>query len=173
MSFPAPTGSGAPGPAPAEAMAGGETLLLRMVDQIVTSAGLRGAPPAWRHTAWTGQLTKSTANGQKLNLRTMGSPPTSCPTTSPQLIAPIPALRWGCSHPKTRPRAPTGPRRQCHPYRRCGGLQPRQPRWPKPSTTDVAWTIKPERTFLRFTLVEFPGGVVTDLYTQDWNTWHV
>ena len=26
---------------------------------------------------------------------------------------------------------------------------------------------------MRFTLLEFPGGVVTDLNTQDWNTWHV
>ena len=43
----------------------------------------------------------------------------------------------------------------------------------KPSTSNVAWAIDPERTFLRFTLVEFPGGVVTDLNTQDWNTWHV
>ena len=44
-----------------------------------------------------------------------------------------------------------------------GGLNPGSPGGQKPSRNDVAWTTDPERTFLRFTLIEFPEGVVTDL----------
>ena len=54
-----------------------------------------------------------------------------------------------------------------------GAYNPGSPGGQKPHTSNVAWAIDPERTFLRFTLVEFPGGVVTDLNTQNWNTWHV
>lgn len=43
----------------------------------------------------------------------------------------------------------------------------------RPSTSNVAWATDPERTFLRFTLVEFPQGVVTNLNDDDWNTWHI
>ena len=54
-----------------------------------------------------------------------------------------------------------------------GGLNPGSPGGQKPSRNDVAWTTDPERTFLRFTLVEFPEGVVTDLNTLDRSTWKV
>ncbi len=54
-----------------------------------------------------------------------------------------------------------------------GGLNPGSPGGQSPSRNDVAWTTDPERTFLRFTLIEFPEGVVTDLNTNDYGTWHV
>lgn len=54
-----------------------------------------------------------------------------------------------------------------------GGLNPGSPGGQKPSRNDVAWTTDPERTFLRFTLIEFPEGVVTDLNTTDAGTWKV
>lgn len=54
-----------------------------------------------------------------------------------------------------------------------GGLNPGSPGGQKPSRNDVAWTTDPERTFLRFTLIEFPEGVVTDLNNSDYGTWHV
>ena len=54
-----------------------------------------------------------------------------------------------------------------------GGLNPGSPGGQKPSRNDVSWTTDPERTFLRFTLIEFPEGVVTDLNTSDYGTWHV
>ena len=54
-----------------------------------------------------------------------------------------------------------------------GAYNPGSPGGQKPHTSNVAWAVDPERTFLRFTLIEFPQGVVTDLNTQDWNTWHV
>lgn len=54
-----------------------------------------------------------------------------------------------------------------------GAYNPGSPGGKKPSTSNVAWSTDPERTFLRFTLLEFPQGVVTDLNTRDWSTWHV
>lgn len=54
-----------------------------------------------------------------------------------------------------------------------GGLNPGSPGGVKPTSTTVAWTTDQERTFLRFTLIEFPEGVVTDLNTTDYGTWHV
>ena len=54
-----------------------------------------------------------------------------------------------------------------------GGLNPGTPGGQKPSTTNVAWSTVSDLTFLRFTLVEFPNGVVTDLNTADSGTWRV
>lgn len=54
-----------------------------------------------------------------------------------------------------------------------GAYNPGSPGGKKPSTSNVDWSTDPERTFLRFTLIEFPNGVVTDLNTNDYNTWHV
>ena len=50
-----------------------------------------------------------------------------------------------------------------------GGLNPGSPGGQKPTTYDVAWTVDPGKSFLRFTLIEFPGGVVTDIgNTSSW-----
>ena len=50
-----------------------------------------------------------------------------------------------------------------------GGLNPGSPGGQKPTTYDVAWTVDPGKSFLRFTLIEFPGGVVTDIgNTSTW-----
>ena len=54
-----------------------------------------------------------------------------------------------------------------------GAHNPGSPGGSKPSTSNVSWSMDHEQTFLRFTLIEFPNGVVTDLNTTDWNTWHV
>lgn len=54
-----------------------------------------------------------------------------------------------------------------------GAYNPGSPGGKKPTTSNVSWATDPERTFLRFTLLEFPQGVVTDLNTRDWSTWHV
>ncbi len=54
-----------------------------------------------------------------------------------------------------------------------GAYNPGSPGGKRPTTSNVAWSTDPERTFLRFTLIEFPQGVVTDLNTNDWSTWHV
>ena len=54
-----------------------------------------------------------------------------------------------------------------------GGLNPGSPGGQTPTRKDVAWTTDPERTFVRFTLIEFPEGVVTDLNTTSEATWKV
>ena len=54
-----------------------------------------------------------------------------------------------------------------------GGLNPGSPGGQKPTTSNVDWTTDPERTFLRYTLIEFPEGVVRDINTTDYSTWHV
>ena len=54
-----------------------------------------------------------------------------------------------------------------------GAYNPGSPGGKKPTTSNVAWSSDREKTFLRFTLIEFPQGVVTDLNTNDWSTWHV
>ena len=52
-----------------------------------------------------------------------------------------------------------------------GGSNPGSPGGAKPGRGDIAWTTDPERTFLRFTLIEFPKGVVQDLNTNDTGIW--
>ena len=54
-----------------------------------------------------------------------------------------------------------------------GGLNPGSPGGQKPTSSSVAWSTDPERTFLRFTLIEFPEGVVKDINSNDYSTWHV
>ena len=54
-----------------------------------------------------------------------------------------------------------------------GGLNPGSAGGQKPTTTNVAWSTVPDLTFLRFTLIEFPKGVVTDLNTNGSNVWRV
>ena len=54
-----------------------------------------------------------------------------------------------------------------------GAYNPGSPGGKKPTTSNVDWRTDAERTFLRFTLIEFPNGVVTDLNTNDYSTWHV
>ncbi len=52
-----------------------------------------------------------------------------------------------------------------------GGLNPGSAGGQRPTTSNVAWSTDPKRTFLRFTLVEFPQGVVTDLTNS--SAWRV
>ena len=52
-----------------------------------------------------------------------------------------------------------------------GGHNPGSPGGQSPTTTDVAWSTIFEQTFMRFTLIEFPQGVVADLNTNDGSTW--
>ena len=54
-----------------------------------------------------------------------------------------------------------------------GGLNPGSPGGQRPDSSDVAWSTILDQTFLRFTLVEFPQGVVTDLNINDGSTWRV
>ena len=80
-------------------------------------------------------------------------------------VSPGDALGRSVSRPaKVAANGPTGG---------AGGLNPGSPGGQPPTRRDVSWTTDPERTFLRFTLIEFPEGVVTDLNTTSEGTWKV
>ena len=155
----------------AEAMDGGETLLVRMEGQTVTITRGVGEPASLeeysldgetyqKYNQWTDSSADSGISAYQLPYE-ISTAHSADPSFTLGMFAPQP------SQPNRAPTAnvtPTGD---------VGAYNPGSPGGQKPHTSNVAWAIDPERTFLRFTLVEFPGGVVTDLNTMDWNTWHV
>ena len=154
----------------AEAMDGGETLLVRMEGQTVTITRGVGEPASLEEYSLDGETY------QKYNQWTDSSVDSGIsayqlPYEISTAYSADPSFTLGMFAPQTsKPnRAPSN----VTPTGDVGAYNPGSPGGQKPHTSNVAWAIDPERTFLRFTLVEFPGGVVTDLNTQDWNTWHV
>ena len=158
----------------AEAMAGGETLLLRMVDQIVTVSRATGGPASLETYSLDGATYQKYSKWTEVEPADNGISAYQLPYNITTAYSADPSVTLGMFAPQDpAPRPNRAPAANAIPTGDVGAYNPGSPGGRKPSTTDVAWTINPERTFLRFTLVEFPGGVVTDLNTQDWNTWHV
>ena len=158
----------------AEAMAGGETLLLRMVDQIVTVSRATGDPASLETYSLDGATYQKYSKWTEVEPADSGISAYQLPYNITTAYSADPSVTLGMFAPQDpAPRPNRAPAANATPTGDVGAYNPGSPGGRKPSTTDVAWTINPERTFLRFTLVEFPGGVVTDLNTQDWNTWHV
>ena len=158
----------------AEAMAGGETLLLRMVDQIVTVSRATGGPASLETYSLDGATYQKYSKWTEVEPADNGISAYQLPYNITTAYSADPSVTLGMFAPQDpAPRPNRAPAANATPTGDVGAYNPGSPGGRKPSTTDVAWTINPERTFLRFTLVEFPGGVVTDLNTQDWNTWHV
>ena len=158
----------------AEAMAGGETLLLRMVDQIVTVSRATGGPASLETYSLDGATYQKYSKWTEVEPADSGISAYQLPYNITTAYSADPSVTLGMFAPQDpAPRPNRAPAANATPTGDVGAYNPGSPGGRKPSTTDVAWTINPERTFLRFTLVEFPGGVVTDLNTQDWNTWHV
>ena len=158
----------------AEAMAGGETLLLRMVDQIVTVSRATGGPASLETYSLDGATYQKYSKWTEVEPADNGISAYQLPYNITTAYSADPSVTLGMFAPQDpAPRPNRAPAANATPTGDVGAYNPGRPGGRKPSTTDVAWTINPERTFLRFTLVEFPGGVVTDLNTQDWNTWHV
>ena len=154
----------------AEAMDGGETLLVRMEGQTVTITRGVGEPASLEEYSLDGETY------QKYNQWTDSSVDSGIsayqlPYEISTAYSADPSVTLGMFAPQTSQpsRAPSN----VTPTGDVGAYNPGSPGGQKPHTSNVAWAIDPERTFLRFTLVEFPGGVVTDLNTMDWNTWHV
>ena len=154
----------------AEAMDGGETLLVRMEGQTVTITRGVGEPASLEEYSLDGETY------QKYNQWTDSSVDSGIsayqlPYEISTAYSADPSVTLGMFAPQTSQpnRAPSN----VTPTGDVGAYNPGSPGGQKPHTSNVAWAIDPERTFLRFTLLEFPGGVVTDLNTQDWNTWHV
>ena len=154
----------------AEAMDGGETLRVRMEGQTVTITRGVGEPASLEEYSLDGETY------QKYNQWTDSSVDSGIsayqlPYEISTAYSADPSVTLGMFAPQTSQpsRAPSN----VTPTGDVGAYNPGSPGGQKPHTSNVAWAIDPERTFLRFTLVEFPGGVVTDLNTMDWNTWHV
>ena len=155
-------------------MAGGETLLLRMVDQIVTVSRATGGPASLETYSLDGATYQKYSKWTEVEPADNGISAYQLPYNITTAYSADPSVTLGMFAPQDpAPRPNRAPAANAIPTGDVGAYNPGSPGGRKPSTTDVAWTINPERTFLRFTLVEFPGGVVTDLNTQDWNTWHV
>lgn len=153
-----------------EAMDGGETLLVRMEGQTVTITRGVGEPASLEEYSLDGETY------QKYNQWTDSSVDSGIsayqlPYEISTAYSADPSVTLGMFAPQTSQpsRAPSN----VTPTGDVGAYNPGSPGGQKPHTSNVAWAIDPERTFLRFTLVEFSGGVVTDLNTMDWNTWHV
>ena len=155
----------------AEAMDGGETLLVRMDGQTVTVSRATGDPANLEEYTLDGETYQKYSKWTETTPADSGIFAYQLPYDSFAAYSADPSITLGMFTPQTSQpsRAPSN----VTPTGDVGAYNPGSPGGQKPHTSNVAWAIDPERTFLRFTLLEFPGGVVTDLNTQDWNTWHV
>ena len=131
----------------AEAMAGGETLLLRMVDQIVTVSRATGGPASLETYSLDGATYQKYSKWTEVEPADNGISAYQLPYNITTAYSADPSVTLGM-------------------------FAPQDPA-PRPNRAPAANATPTGDVFLRFTLVEFPGGVVTDLNTQDWNTWHV
>ena len=158
----------------AEAMSSGETLVVRQSSQTVRvglakgtseqlhSYSLDGAAYQ-KYDAWTEYGTADASlNALSYEL----------PFSVDRAYSADPSVTLTMFYPKSTPlRAPAAA--TSTPTGGVGAYNPGSPGGKKPTTSDVTWSTNPERTFLRFTLIEFPQGVVTDLNNGDYGTWHV
>ena len=157
-----------------EAMVAGDTLVVRQSGQTVSVSRAKGDPAQLhsytldgvtyqKYDVWTEY---KTADDSLSNLsydlpfsvdRAYSADPSVTLTRfCPQTVKHVPS--------KVSASDPTGG---------VGAYNPGSPGGKKPTTSNVDWRTDAERTFLRFTLIEFPNGVVTDLNTNDYSTWHV
>ena len=155
----------------AEAMEGGETLLVRMEGQTVTVSRATGDPASLETYSLDGETYRKYSRWTESSPAESGISAYQVPYEISTAHSADPSFTLGMFTPQTsKPnRAPSN----VTPTGDVGAYNPGSPGGQKPHTSNVAWAIDPERTFLRFTLIEFPQGVVTDLNTMDWNTWHV
>lgn len=158
----------------AEAMDGGETLVVRMDGQTVTISRAAGDPASLEEYSLDGETYQKYGKWTEKDPAEDSMSSISAyqlPYNIKMAYSADPSITLGMFAPQ--PSQPNRAPSKVTPTGDVGAYNPGSPGGKKPSTSNVAWAIDPERTFLRFTLVEFPGGVVTDLNTQDWNTWHV
>ncbi|MEY8420013.1 hypothetical protein AALA83_12155 [Oscillospiraceae bacterium 44-5] len=153
-----------------EAMSNGETLVVQRTGQMVNVSRAKGDPAQlhsysldgasyWKYDAWTESVDAGVFGYElpySIDRAYSADPSITLTKFCPQ------AVTFGAA--KVSASDPTGG---------VGAYNPGSPGGSKPTTSNVSWATDPERTFLRFTLIEFPQGVVTDLNTNDWDTWHV
>ena len=158
----------------AEAMSTGETLVVRQSGQTVSVSRAKGDPAQLhsctldgatyqKYDSWTEYETaEDSLNALSYEL----------PFSVDRAYSADPSVTLTMFCPKSTPlRAPAAA--ASTPTGGVGAYNPGSPGGKKPTTSDVTWSTNPERTFLRFTLIEFPQGVVTDLNNGDYETWHV
>ena len=143
-----------------EAMTNGDTLVVHMDGASVNISRAKGDPAQlhsysldgatyWKYGTWTEYETVDISYELPYSINRAYSADPSITLTKfcPQTVKRAPARV-----------APTGD---------VGAYNPGSPGGHKPSTSNVDWATDPERTFLRFTLIEFPGGVVKDIGNND------
>ncbi|MEH2941019.1 collagen binding domain-containing protein [Lawsonibacter sp. JLR.KK007] len=157
-----------------EAMTSGNTLVVRQSGQTVSVSRAKGDPAQLhsytldgvayqKYDGWTEYETADDS---------LGDLSYELPFSIDRAYSADPSVTLTVFCPQTVRRAPARVSAS-NPTGGVGAYNPGSPGGKKPSTSNVAWSTDPERTFLRFTLLEFPQGVVTDLNTRDWSTWHV
>ena len=157
-----------------EAMVTGDTLVVRQNSQTVSVSQAKGDPAQLhsytldgvtyqRYDAWTEY---ETADDSLSNLSY------ELPYIIDRAYSADPSATLTMFCPQTIKRAPSKVSAS-NPTGGVGAYNPGSPGGKKPTTSNVDWSTDPERTFLRFTLIEFPQGVVTDLNNGDYSTWHV
>ncbi len=157
-----------------EAMSNGDTLVVRQSGQTVSVSRAKG-DPAQLHSYSLDEVTY-----QKYDAWTeyeaaddsLSDLSYELPFSVDRAYSADPSVTLTVFCPQTVKHAPAKSNAS-NPTGGVGAYNPGSPGGKKPSTSNVAWGTDPERTFLRFTLLEFPQGVVTDLNTRDWSTWHV
>ena len=157
-----------------EAMAGGETLVVRQSGQMVSVSRAKGDPAQLhsytldgvtyqKYDAWAEY---ETAGDSLSNLSY------DLPFSVDQAYSADPSVTLTRFCPQTVKHAPSKVSAS-DPTGGVGAYNPGSPGGKKPTTSNIDWRTDAERTFLRFTLIEFPNGVATDLNTNDYSTWHV
>ena len=148
-----------------EAMASGETLVVRQSGQTVTISRTKGDPAQLHSYSLDG------VSYQKYSRWTEYADILSyeLPYAIDRAYSADPSVTLTEFCPQTKKRAPA----RVTPTGDVGAYNPGSPGGSKPTTSNVAWATDQERTFLRFTLIEFPEGVVKDIGSNDYSTWHV
>ena len=157
-----------------EAMVNGDTLVVRQSGQMVSVSRAKGDPAQLhsytldgvtyqKYDAWAEY---ETAGDSLSNLSY------DLPFSVDRAYSADPSVTLTRFCPQTVKHAPSKVSAS-DPTGGVGAYNPGSPGGKKPTTSNVDWRTDAERTFLRFTLIEFPNGVVTDLNTNDYSTWHV
>jgi len=158
-----------------EAMSSGDTLVVRQSGQTISVSRAKGDSSQLhsytldgvayqKYDAWTEY---ETADNSLSDLSY------DLPFSADRAYSADPSVTLTMFYPQTAPHRVSSRVSASDPTGGVGAYNPGSPGGKKPTTSNVAWATDPERTFLRFTLIEFPQGVVTDLNTNDWSTWHV
>ena len=157
-----------------EAMSGGDTLVVRQSSQTVSVSRAKGDPAQLHSYSLDGavyQKYDAWIEYEEQDDSLIGLS-YELPYSINRAFSADPSITLTAFYPQTVRHAPAV-MSASDPTGGVGAYNPGSPGGSKPATSDVAWSTDPERTFLRFTLLEFPQGVVTDLNTTDYSTWHV